>query len=131
MRRMFADIEADIYVLVDGDDTYDAASAPALIERLIEGNLDMVTGACLMVRREVFDEVGGFEEKLTVAYNDVDLCLKIREKGYLIVYTPYAELYHHESMSRGYEDTSERQARFAKEVAYMQSKWQQIELYPI
>jgi O-antigen biosynthesis protein len=102
-------------------------SNPGYMKRLdIIQNLSAVTGACMMVRREVFDEVGGFDEKLTIAFNDVDLCLKIREKGYLIVYTPYAELYHYESMSRGYEDTPERKARFTKELAYMKRKWQQL-----
>jgi len=58
-----------------------------------------------MIRKNVFDEMGGFDENLGIALNDVDLCLKIREKGYLIVYTPYSELYHYESLSRGYENT--------------------------
>ena len=89
---------------------------------LIE-NLSAVTAACMMLRKEVFEEVGGFDENLSVAFNDVDLCLKIREKGYLIVYTPYAELYHHESLSRGYEDTPEKQTRFLREVEYVREKW--------
>jgi GT2 family glycosyltransferase len=59
-----------------------------------------VTGACMMVRRRVFEEVGGFDERIRVAFNDVDLCLRIRERGYLIVYTPGATLIHHESASR-------------------------------
>lgn len=89
-------------------------------------NLSAVTGACLMMRRKVFYEVGGFDESLSHAFNDVDLCLKIRDKGYRIIYTPYAELYHHESASRGYEDTEEKQARFWKEVDIVQSKWKHI-----
>lgn len=64
-------------------------------------NYSAVTGACLLVRRSTFNEVGGFDEELAVAYNDVDFCLRIRDRGYLIVYTPYAELVHHESLSRG------------------------------
>jgi GT2 family glycosyltransferase len=64
-------------------------------------NYGAVTAACMMLRRSVFDEVGGFDEALTVAFNDVDLCLKIRRKGYRVVYTPHAELYHYESASRG------------------------------
>jgi GT2 family glycosyltransferase len=79
-----------------------------------------------MLRKEVFEEVGGFDKNLTVAFNDVDFCLKIREKGYLIVYTPYAKLYHYESLSRGYEDTAEKQARFLKEVEYVRSKWMHV-----
>ena len=67
-------------------------------------NCSVVTGACMMVRREVFEAVGGFDEKLPVAFNDVDFCLKLRELGYLVVYTPLAELVHHESRSRGHTD---------------------------
>ncbi|MDQ1253175.1 MAG: hypothetical protein QG646_2325 [Euryarchaeota archaeon] len=90
-------------------------------------NVSAVTAACIMMRKEVFEEVGGFDEKnLSVAFNDVDLCLKIREKGYLIIYTPYAELYHHESLSRGYEDTPGKQRRFLDEVKYMREKWGKI-----
>jgi hypothetical protein len=67
-------------------------------------NFSAVTAACVMIRKGVFEEVGGFdEENLKISFNDVDLCLRIREKGYSVVYTPYAELYHHESVSRGYE----------------------------
>jgi GT2 family glycosyltransferase len=87
-------------------------------------NLSAVTAACMLVRKEVFSEVGGFEEEaLSVAFNDVDLCLKIRSKGYLIVYTPYAELVHHESASRGYETTPEKFARFESEVETMKKRW--------
>ena len=86
-------------------------------------NVSAVTAACIMLRKDVFEEVGGFDENLAVAFNDVDLCLKIREHGYLIVYTPYAELYHHESFSRGYENTPEKQDRFSKEVKYIREKW--------
>ncbi len=89
-------------------------------------NLSAVTGACLMMRRKVFDEVGGFDERLSHAFNDVDLCLKIRDKGYRIIYTPYAELYHHESASRGYEDTEEKKTRFWKEVDMMLNKWKHV-----
>lgn len=87
-------------------------------------NFSAVTAACLMTRKEVFEKVGGFNEKdLTIAFNDVDLCLKIRKSGYNIVYTPYAELYHHESISRGGEDDPEKQARFARECEYMLKTW--------
>ena len=89
-------------------------------------NMSVVTGACMVMRREVFEEVGGFDEILSHVFNDVDLCLKIREKGYLILYTPYAELYHQESASRGYEDTTEKQARFWKEVEVVKSRWKHI-----
>ena len=86
-------------------------------------DVSAVTAACMMLRRDVFDEVGGFDEKLQIAFNDVDLCLKMRRKGYLIVYTPYAMLYHYESLSRGYEDTPEKVKRFNDEVTYVRSKW--------
>jgi GT2 family glycosyltransferase len=89
-------------------------------------NLSAITGACLMTRKEVFEEVGGFDANLPVAFNDVDICLKMREKGYMIVYTPYAELYHYESLSRGYEDTPEKKERFSKEVKYMREKWGEV-----
>ena len=83
-----------------------------------------VTAACLIVRKSVYDEVGGLDEvNLKVAFNDVDFCLKVREAGYRNLWTPYAELYHHESISRGTEDSPEKQARFRREVEFMQSKW--------
>jgi GT2 family glycosyltransferase/2-polyprenyl-3-methyl-5-hydroxy-6-metoxy-1,4-benzoquinol methylase len=86
-------------------------------------NLSACTAACMMVPRSIFDEVGGFDESFQIAFNDVDLCMKIREKGYLIVVTPYAELYHFESKSRGYEDTIEKQKRFQNEVLRFQDRW--------
>ncbi len=86
-------------------------------------NYSAVTAACLMCRREVFKAVGGFEEDLSVAFNDVDFCIKIVEKGYRNIYLPHVVLYHYESKSRGYEDTPEKQARFTQEVMYIQSKW--------
>lgn len=89
-------------------------------------NLSAVTGACLMTRKEVFEEVGGFEEEFAMAFNDVDLCLKMRQKGYYIVWTPYAELYHHESKTRGYDDTHEKKERFRREVWLFQRKWKDV-----
>lgn len=82
-----------------------------------------VTAACMMMRRDVFEQVGRFDEGYAVAFNDVDLCMKIREAGYLIVYDPYAELNHYESKSRGYEDTEEKIQRFTGEIDRFQSKW--------
>lgn len=101
--------------------------APGYFYRLmLTQNLSAVTGACLLVRKEVFEEVGGLEEEhLKIAFNDVDLCLKVREAGYQNIWTPHAEAYHHESVSRGKENTPEKQARFALEVAYMKQRWQQ------
>jgi GT2 family glycosyltransferase len=75
-------------------------------------NCSAVTGACMMVPRRVFDEVGGFDEDLRVVLNDVDLCLRLRQKGYLIVYTPHALLYHYEGSSRGLMHPPPDQARF-------------------
>jgi len=92
-------------------------------------NYSAVTAACLMCRRNVFEEVGGFEEELTIAFNDIDFCFKIVEKGYRNIYLPHVVLYHYESKSRGYEDTVEKQTRFSKEIKYMQSKWQKIIQY--
>ena len=89
-------------------------------------NYAAVTAACLMCRRDVFVEVGGFEEDLAIAFNDIDFCFKILEKGYRNVYLPHVVLYHYESKSRGYEDTPQKQARFQKEVLYMQRKWKKI-----
>lgn len=82
-----------------------------------------VTAACVMVKRTVFEEVEGFEKKYAVAFNDVDLCMKIRRAGYLIVYNPYAELNHYESKSRGYEDTEEKIKRFNSEMDLFESRW--------
>lgn len=89
----------------------------------IQQDLSAVTAACMMMKRSVFEEVDGLEEKLKVAFNDVDLCLRIREKDYLIVYDPYVELYHYESKTRGAEDTKEKVRRFQSEIEYMRCHW--------
>lgn len=86
-------------------------------------NLSAVTAACMMVRRDVFEEVGGFDEKLAVAYNDVDFCLKVRAHDLLVVYTPEVELYHYESLSRGEEDDAQKRRRYYGEWAQMLSRW--------
>lgn len=85
-----------------------------------------VTAACMMVKKSAFDQVGGLTEELAVAFNDIDFCMKLREAGYLIVYNPYAELYHYESKSRGLEDTPEKVARFNKEIATFEKRWPDI-----
>lgn len=82
-----------------------------------------VTAACLMVKRDVYEQVGGFTEELAVAFNDVDFCLKVREKGYLVVYQPRVEGYHYESKSRGSEDSREKVERFQREIEYMRNHW--------
>lgn len=90
-------------------------------------NYAAVTAACLVVRKNVFEEVGGLnEEHLTVAFNDVDLCLKILKKGYRNLWTPYAELYHHESKSRGAEDTPAKKERAKKEVEFLRKEHMEL-----
>ncbi len=86
-------------------------------------DLSAVTAACLMTRRSVFERVGGFTEELAVAFNDVDFCLKVRDAGLLVVYTPEAELYHYESLSRGYESSIEKKRRFHREAALLNYRW--------
>jgi len=87
-------------------------------------NYSAVTAACLMLRRSVYDQVGGLNEDLGVAFNDVDFCLKIREAGYRNVYLPHVTLYHFESKSRGYEKTPEQIRRFQSEIEIMERRWQ-------
>lgn len=89
----------------------------------IQQDLSAVTAACMMVRRPIYEEVGGLEEKLKVAFNDVDFCLRVRERGYLVVYDPYVELYHYESKTRGAEDSKQKVRRFQGEIEYMRSHW--------
>jgi GT2 family glycosyltransferase len=79
-------------------------------------NISVVTGACLMVKKSIYEQMGGLDKvNFKVAYNDVDFCLRVRELGYLNIFTPFAEAYHHESISRGYEETAEKIARFQNE----------------
>ena len=77
----------------------------------------------MMMPKKLFDDLGGFDEGLKVAFNDIDLCMRIRKAEQLIVYTPFAELYHYESKSRGLEDTKEKVERFNGEVRYFAEKW--------
>lgn len=87
-------------------------------------NISAVTAACLVIRKELYDQVGGLEEdNLPIAFNDVDFCLRVAAAGYRNLWTPYAELFHHESLSRGYEDTPEKLARFEKEAAFLKKRW--------
>ena len=87
-------------------------------------NYSAVTAACLIIKKAIYDEVGGLNEtELKVTYNDVDFCLKVREAGYRNIWTPYAELYHHESATRGSDDTPEKKARYRREVHYLQTRW--------
>jgi GT2 family glycosyltransferase len=94
---------------------------------LLAQNLSAVTAACLLLRRKVFEEVDGMdEENLPIAFNDIDLCLRIRERGYRNVWTPFAELYHYESYSRGYEDTPAKVNRFNQESDFMKKRWGEV-----
>ena len=89
-------------------------------------DISAVTGACMMVKRSVFEKVGGFDEELAVALNDVDLCLKIRREKQLIVMDPGAQLYHYESKSRGQENTEAKVERFKTEIRRFRGKWKEI-----
>jgi GT2 family glycosyltransferase len=82
-----------------------------------------VTAACLVIRREIWEQVEGLDESFSVAFNDVDFCLRVRDAGYRNVWTPYAEMIHHESLSRGQEDSPEKVARFTSETQRMQQRW--------
>lgn len=86
-------------------------------------NFSAVTAACLVISKSIWDEVGGMDEAFAVAFNDVDFCLRVQERGYHNLWLPQAELYHYESASRGPEDTLEKQARFAAEVALLRQRW--------
>lgn len=98
---------------------------PGYFRRLqVVQNFSAVTAACLLVKKAIFNEVNGLNEKdLAIAFNDIDFCLKVQKAGYRNLWTPYAELYHHESVSRGAEDNPEKIARFNKEVEYMKGHW--------
>jgi GT2 family glycosyltransferase len=86
-------------------------------------NLSAVTAACLVIRKSIYDEVGGLDEGLAVAFNDVDFCLRVCEAGYRNVWTPYAQLYHHESATRGSDMDPDKYDRFVKEVRWMENRW--------
>lgn len=89
-------------------------------------NVSAVTGACLMVKKSLFDELGGLDESFEISLNDVDLCLKLREKGMLNVFTPFAELYHYESASRGLDDSGEKAERYNRESERFREKWKSM-----
>ncbi|MBE6975820.1 MAG: glycosyltransferase [Ruminococcaceae bacterium] len=89
----------------------------------IAQNYSCVTAACVLIRREIWTAINGLDESFKVAFNDVDMCMRIRKAGYLVVWTPYAELYHYESKSRGLEDTIEKQRRFQGEVERFMDRW--------
>ena len=85
-----------------------------------------VTAACMMMKRSLFEQLGGFEERLSVAFNDVDLCLRANETGHLVVYDSYACLRHYESKSRGAEDSPEKVRRFQEEIEFMRTRWEKL-----
>ena len=89
-------------------------------------DVSAVTGACMMVSRAKYDEVGGYDETFEVSLNDVDFCLKLREKGYLNVFTPFAELYHYESLSRGLDLEGENAKRYEAESEHFRTKWKEV-----
>lgn len=89
-------------------------------------NVSAVTGACLMVKKALFDEVGGLDEGFAISLNDVDFCLKLREKGYLNVFTPFAECFHYESISRGLDDQGEKAERYNRESKQFRAKWKDV-----
>ncbi len=89
-------------------------------------NMSAVTGACLMVKKALFDELGGLSEAFAVSLNDVDFCLRLREKGYLNVFTPFAEMYHFESVSRGLDDNGDKARRYDEESTKFREKWAEM-----
>ena len=89
-------------------------------------NVSAVTGACLMIRKEVFEEVGGFDEQFAIAFNDVDLCIRLRQLGYWNVWTPHAELYHYEQKTRGRDTTPAKKSLLTHEMHAFMSKWWEL-----
>ncbi|WP_346351639.1 glycosyltransferase family 2 protein [Oceanimonas sp. AH20CE76] len=109
-----------LHGILEGDD-------PGYMHRaMLAQDLSAVTAACLVTHKALYEQLGGLEEQLTVAFNDVDYCLKVREAGQRVIYTPYAELYHHESVSRGKDDSPEKKARAQQETLYMRHRWGHI-----
>lgn len=89
----------------------------------IINNFSAVTAACMLIKSHIYDEVDGMDQNFKVAFNDVDFCMKVRKKGYLVVYTPFARLYHYESKTRGDENTPEKRQRFSREIELFKNKW--------
>ena len=89
-------------------------------------NVSAVTGACLLVKKSLFEKVGGLEEGFAISLNDVDFCLKLREMGLLNVFTPFAELYHYESISRGLDNEGEKAKRYEQESEKFRNKWKSV-----
>jgi glycosyltransferase involved in cell wall biosynthesis len=89
-------------------------------------NVSAVTGACLMTKKSIFMQVGGFDERYQIAFNDIDFCLKVRQKGYLIVFSPFVKAYHFEFKTRGIDDTFEKKKRFNREKEMFINSWKDI-----
>ena len=85
-----------------------------------------MTAACMMVKKEIYQQVGGMDEAFQVAFNDVDFCLRVRETGKLVVFQNYAQLYHHESLTRGYETSKKNKIRFKEEAKLFKTRWKDI-----
>jgi len=111
-------VAGHVHRYLDGKD-------PGYLNRaMVTQNLSVVTAACLAVRKTVYQEAGGLdEEHLQVAFNDVDFCIRLLRAGYRNLFTPHALLYHHESLSRGHDDTPHKKAVFEREFAYMKRRW--------
>jgi GT2 family glycosyltransferase len=101
----------------------DGAEAGYFGQLLLTRAVSAVTGACMVLRREVFNEVGGFEAQLKVTYNDIDLCLRLRDHGYRIVWTPAAELLHLECATRGVDEDGDKLERAVAEWKFMHRRW--------
>jgi GT2 family glycosyltransferase len=94
---------------------------------VVAQDLSAVTGACLITWKNLYQRLGGLDEKnLKIAFNDVDYCLRVREAGYRVVWTPHAELYHHESVTRGRDQSEETKSRTRREADYMRSRWRGV-----
>jgi GT2 family glycosyltransferase len=92
----------------------------------LEQDLSCVTAACAVLRRSTFDHLSGFNEDLAMAYNDIDLCIRLRRAGWRVLWTPAVEMYHHESASFGPPTSPERRALFEREVAYTRKRWSAV-----
>ena len=89
-------------------------------------DLSAVTAACMMVKKELYQKAGGMDEAFQVAFNDIDFCLRVRETGKLVVFQAYAELYHHESLTRGYETSQKNKKRFKEEIKLFKTRWKDL-----
>jgi GT2 family glycosyltransferase len=89
----------------------------------LKQSFSAVTAACLVIQKQIYQDVNGLDERLPIAFNDVDFCLRVKNAGFQNVWAPQAELYHHESVTRGYEDTPTKQQRFRIEIEYMKKRW--------